>query len=163
MTSWILRYASLVLCITTFLFLGCQKEAEKQDASKGTELQNVQTETAKKEIVNREELNRELWNAVINKDIGKARSILEKGADVNIQDNEGKTPLMAAALYGRADIVKLFIESGADVNARTKSNTALQECYKFRHYCSWPLLWRKECKTEGVDSFHKGRRSIVHY
>ena len=125
MTLWVLRYALLVGCIAIFLFSGCQKEAEKQDAGKGTEAQNVQTDTAKKDFGNKEEINRELWNAVINKDIEKTRSMLEKGADVDSRAYGGWTPLIRAVSDGNSEISGLLIERGADVNAKDNSGNPL--------------------------------------
>ena len=42
------------------------------------------------------------------------RYLLDHGADANEVYNDGKTPLVAAAENGRADLVQLFIEYGAD-------------------------------------------------
>ena len=102
----------LVLFISTFLFSGCQKESEKQSAGKDAKVQNVEGGAAK------EELNREIWDAVINKNVEKARSMLEKGADVNARAYGGWTPLMRAVSDGNIEISKLLIERGADVDAR---------------------------------------------
>ena len=43
---------------------------------------------------------------------------LEKEADVNAKDNEGRTALMAASNYGHTEIVSMLLEMGADVNAK---------------------------------------------
>jgi len=43
---------------------------------------------------------------------------LERGADPNIQDNNGRTPLHIAAMYGHPEVVKLLFEHGADPNIR---------------------------------------------
>ncbi|HJQ25577.1 MAG TPA: ankyrin repeat domain-containing protein [Blastocatellia bacterium] len=57
----------------------------------------------------------------------KVRSLLSEGAKVNARDEEGKTPLMIAALSGKdLPTVKFLIANGADVNAKNKKNdTAL--------------------------------------
>ena len=52
-------------------------------------------------------------------DAGKIKTVaklLEKGADVNEQDEDGKTARMNAAYWGYTKVVKLLIEKGADVN-----------------------------------------------
>jgi ankyrin repeat protein len=56
---------------------------------------------------------------------------------------------MVAALYGRADIVKLFIEKGADVNARTKSGATVLSLMK--PYIGHEMVEvRKELKSSGA-------------
>jgi ankyrin repeat protein len=63
----------------------------------------------------------ELIRASGQGDIATVRKLLEKGAHVNTRDNEsGWTPLMAAALSGNTDIVKLLVRRKADVNAQEK-------------------------------------------
>jgi cytohesin len=44
--------------------------------------------------------------------------LIERGADVNIRDSQGRTPLHAAAIGGNAEVIRLLIKLGADVNAR---------------------------------------------
>jgi ankyrin repeat protein len=49
------------------------------------------------------------------------RSFLQKGANVNIRDNNGCTPITVAVGGGHLSTVKLLIENGADVNAPCNS------------------------------------------
>lgn len=54
------------------------------------------------------------------------RLLIEKGADINARGQDGRTPLMIAAIKGYAEIVKLLIANGADVTIRSaKGETAL--------------------------------------
>ena len=41
------------------------------------------------------------------------------GADVNIKAEEGITALMEASSGGNAEVVKLLLDKGADVNIKT--------------------------------------------
>lgn len=46
------------------------------------------------------------------------RFLLEKRANVNIQDSLGNTPLLYASRYGNEDIARILIDAGANVNQR---------------------------------------------
>ena len=46
-------------------------------------------------------------------------TLLNAGAQVNVQDPAGDTPLTQAARKGNAEIITLLINAGADVNVRT--------------------------------------------
>ena len=64
--------------------------------------------------------------------------LLEKGADVNakqyIQNCQGVTALLKAAAGGYTEIVKILLENGADVYAKTGAgNTALMKARQRGH------------------------------
>jgi hypothetical protein len=44
--------------------------------------------------------------------------LIDHGANINAQDDDGYTPLIVACYKGLADIAQLLIEKGADVNAK---------------------------------------------
>lgn len=46
------------------------------------------------------------------------RLLIENGADVNIKDDDGSTPLHSAAVFGRAEVAKLLVENGANPQVR---------------------------------------------
>lgn len=48
-----------------------------------------------------------------------AKFVLSTGVDSSSCDNEGKTPLMLAAVTGRFEIVKHLLEYGADPKIET--------------------------------------------
>ena len=50
-----------------------------------------------------------------------AKALLAGGADVNLRDQGGKTPLLLAAREGQNDMVAFLIENGADVNLVSNS------------------------------------------
>ena len=57
-----------------------------------------------------------LHGAVLNDDYNDVILLLDAGADINIRNNDGRTPLMMAVTNYNKDIVKLLIDRGADVN-----------------------------------------------
>jgi len=62
------------------------------------------------------------------------RLFLEKGANPNLTDKNGKTPLMNAAYKGNLAIVKLLLEFGADPNLKDSSGqSALDMAEKKGH------------------------------
>ena len=65
-----------------------------------------------------------LWAA---RDPDKAQLLIERGANVNVQSKQGRTPLMIASLRrGGSAIVGLMLAKGADVNLKDSRNlTAL--------------------------------------
>ena len=55
-----------------------------------------------------------------------AELLIAKGADVNMKDVEGVTPLHLAADRGHTEVVELLITKGAEVNAQSDGgNTPL--------------------------------------
>jgi ankyrin repeat protein len=60
---------------------------------------------------------------------GIVRSLIEKGADVNIKDWNGKTPLHYAARIGDAIIAKLLLENAADINAKIERSFYVPEVF----------------------------------
>ncbi|MBW1294283.1 ankyrin repeat domain-containing protein [Aquimarina litoralis] len=64
--------------------------------------------------------------AVIKGDFDTVVKMIEEGSDVNLRI-DGKTPLMYAARYNRADIVRLLIGKGAYISAKDNNgNTAMK-------------------------------------
>lgn len=61
-------------------------------------------------------------------DIGKFPALeilLKAGADVNMRDGKGDTPLIVAAKFGRFDIVYKLLQEGADPNLKSSSGQGL--------------------------------------
>ena len=67
-----------------------------------------------------------LHDAASNGDVAKVKTLLAQGADVNYQNQYGRTALMKTALKGHVAVVKLLLAQGADVNLKNKKGkTAL--------------------------------------
>ena len=58
----------------------------------------------------------------------KARLLLNRGADIEIRNGTGETPLIIAATYGNAEMVHFLLDHKADVEAKdSEGRTALME------------------------------------
>jgi ankyrin repeat protein len=68
-----------------------------------------------------------LTYAVLHKDLDIIKFLLDKGANVNAKDSNGRTPIHMAFMNDQIppfDIIKLLIENGADLHVRdNKGNT----------------------------------------
>ncbi|MBT8297514.1 MAG: ankyrin repeat domain-containing protein [Maribacter sp.] len=62
--------------------------------------------------------------AVIQGDIATVRRLISLGEDVN-KKSLGMTPAIFAARYNRADILKVLIENGADMNIRSNKGYSI--------------------------------------
>ena len=67
------------------------------------------------------------------------KKILNKGADINIKDKFGKTPLMVAisGYNGDNSIIRLLIENGADKETRANSNISCIQLAKMKGVEQW--------------------------
>lgn len=55
-----------------------------------------------------------LFRAVEQGNLAWTNRLLGMGADINVRDQDGRTPLMCAAAKGYADMVQVLIQNGAD-------------------------------------------------
>ena len=63
------------------------------------------------------------------------RWLIDKGADPDIRDNDGLSPLMYAAQRGNRDIAQILLLAGAQINLRDPfGNTALQIAVNHGHW-----------------------------
>ena len=68
----------------------------------------------------------DFYNAIRSNDLTRLAALVRDGADVNIQDHRGRTPLMDAAAAGSLDAMAFLIAHGADVNVQNQfGSTAL--------------------------------------
>jgi hypothetical protein len=66
--------------------------------------------------VDRVKLGKDLLDASSKGDVGKVRSLVAAGGDINVRDKNGDSSLEHAADKGCLDIVKFLVEKGAEVN-----------------------------------------------
>ena len=63
-------------------------------------------------------LNQQLLQATQRGDKEAVLKLLEEGADINVRDAQGRTPVMIATYQHSTDIVRTLLQAGADVNIR---------------------------------------------
>jgi ankyrin repeat protein len=69
-----------------------------------------------------------LNNAAVENEVEVMKILLARGADPNVQNSQGDTPLICATKYagGKAATVKLLVEAGTDLAVQdNKGETAL--------------------------------------
>lgn len=81
---------------------------------------------------NQKELNLQLLSACLMGKTALARDALDKGADPNATDPDGKTMLMIAAMENFYEIGRLLIDCGADMDTKDRAGfTALSYANTF--------------------------------
>lgn len=66
-----------------------------------------------------------LMEAGVRNDPELVEWLLDHGAELNLQDALGDTPLNWATYYGHLDLVKLYVDKGADWSVASKQGTAV--------------------------------------
>ena len=69
-------------------------------------------------VAGTEVTSRDIYDAIRQNDLARLKKMTAPGADVNLRDARGSTPLMHAAAIGSLEAVKLLLKASADVNAR---------------------------------------------
>ena len=68
-----------------------------------------------------DQTNQEFFDAAARGDFAKVCAMVSKGANVNIQNGDGRTALMRSAKRGYEDIVRFLLDNGADPRARERT------------------------------------------
>jgi hypothetical protein len=76
-------------------------------------------------------LDEELFEAVKSGDAARVKELLRRGANPNARDEYGLCPLHYAPWNRRAEVARVLLEHGADVNARALSMTPLHRAATF--------------------------------
>lgn len=85
-------------------------------------------------IVNQQGISPLMW-AIQNDLTDTALRLIEKGANINANDNDGKTALMWAAEKGNNQVIKALLSNGADMNAGEKTRkTAMMIAAEMGHF-----------------------------
>ena len=63
-----------------------------------------------------------LLSSTIREELEETQRLLASGADPNLADDNGRTPLIVAAHRGLRDIARALVKSGANVNAMDKQS-----------------------------------------
>merc|ERR1711998_469802 len=73
-----------------------------------------------------------MFTYVRNSDYEGVDAMLDEGVDVNVQDENGNSPLHVAAQQGLKRIAKLLLRRGAKINAvNLAGNTVLHYCFTY--------------------------------
>lgn len=137
MKRLLLRAMAIVAAISLLLVLsklGCPKRDEKRllttplvDAASSGDTATMKTLIAGGAEVNEKSAGFFHWTPLIaaihERETNAVDFLLRMGADVNVQDTNGRTPLIWAVDSGgdlNLELVKKLIAKGADVNARDK-------------------------------------------
>ena len=128
----------LLTTIAAVLVVGC-----------GESQQSAPSPEAKPEPPTAEASDISIHDAVSLGDVEAIKQHLADGADVNVKDKVGWTPLHLAAFNGHKEIVELLIANGADVNAKSDDvgRTPLDLAIHFKHPETADLLRTHGGKT----------------
>ncbi len=99
--------------------------------------------------------------AAMNFDVESIKALLDRGADINMTDDYGRTPFMTAVSITDSDTVKLLIDRGADVyhkanDGSTALTLAKQFSYSTGNRDRWPA-GRDETRLDAGRNFGDSR------
>ena len=58
----------------------------------------------------------DIFTYILNNDVKSVKNYIDSGYDLNIQNDNGHTPLNRAVEYNNIEIVKLLLNAGADID-----------------------------------------------
>ena len=132
---------TLLVTFTIMVACGTQESAEKTAKSNAPSI-DIHTvaitgnlSALKKHIEAGTDINQKspfggsspLISAIVFGKIELAKALIEAGADLSIQNDEGSTALHSAAFFGHEEMVRLLLEKGIDKTIKNKMGaTALE-------------------------------------
>ncbi|MGM0601296.1 MAG: ankyrin repeat domain-containing protein [Candidatus Rifleibacteriota bacterium] len=93
------------------------KEGQQEFDELGEKFKNIKDEGALDWTLETDEV-KSIHQAIEYQDLNSLKRLVSEGADVNLADSSGKTPLELAITSRNFDLVKFLIQSGADVNQK---------------------------------------------
>jgi ankyrin repeat protein len=108
---------TVLIAATAFLFLCTTVLANNQNQIDYSKVNPISLE--KSEISS-------FCKAIVKGDIELVKKLISLGEDVN-QKSLGKTPAIFAARYNKAEILKLLIANGADLNIKSDGGFTITE------------------------------------
>ncbi|KLE34922.1 ankyrin [Aurantiacibacter luteus] len=137
------------------------KAVEDRDGSKATELLNAPGTT----VVNARDITNGqtgLHLTVDRRDLTWTRWLLQEGANPNIADNRGRTPLIAAAEIGFLEGVQALIDGGARVDvANQTGETPLIAAVHARNTQLLEILIRAGADPDWADNTGRSAREYA--
>lgn len=128
-----------IISIAILILSSCNPSPAQKEKAPEIDLQNAvitgNQEAVKQHIAAGSNLNERdpfggssplITAAVFNKP-EIAELLIDGGADINFQNNDGSTALISAAFFGRPEIVKLLLDRGADKTIKNKFGTNAYE------------------------------------
>jgi ankyrin repeat protein len=132
------RVLFMLLCICCLLLTGCPPRNTERSA-----------------------VDRDLLQAAKAGSMAGAKKALHKGANINVMDDDGSTPLHLAVQHEQGEMVSYLLSQQAVVNAMDHSGaTALHYAAKQGNVETIKLLLEKKADASATDSF---KRSPLHY
>lgn len=103
----------LIVMVSALIFISCGDSGPTQPAvSPASNTGTSATNGAR--VANEASLR----DAAVKGDAQAVKLLLDRGADVNAKDSDGRTALTEAAFYGHAEVVKVLLAGGADIFAK---------------------------------------------
>ena len=70
------------------------------------------------DVIKYQDNKRALFNAVLEDDIPKLKSLIDAKVELNVRSVDDITPLTAATILNQPEVVRILLDAGADVNAK---------------------------------------------